>query len=293
VSIASTGGANYQTIKKGTPVYTAALNEVQWGQALAQAAGYSYILRAVTCVHGEQDESESTANYLQNLVEWQQDYETDIKAITGQSDPVPMFHSQLSSFTRYNHATGVIPQQQLDAHIQNPGKIILVGPKYMFQTADGRHLTNYCYRWMGEYYAKAYRRVILEGQTWEPLRPKSVTLVSNQLHVTFFVPCPPLVLDTSRVSFTANYGFEYSDDSGSPPTITGVRIADSETVILTLSGVPTSHNKYLAYAWTGVSGADAGPTTGARGNLRDSDPTPSEYGNSLYNWAVHFKVRIP
>ena len=39
----------------------------------------------------------------------------------------------------------------------------------------------------GEDYAKAYRRVVLEGKTWEPLRPKSITrtgaVVTVEMHV--------------------------------------------------------------------------------------------------------------
>ena len=47
------------------------------------------------------------------------------------------------------------------------------------------------------------------------------------------------------------------------------------------------------YAFTGVAGATGGPTTGARGNLRDSDATPSRNGSPLWNWAVHFDAPIP
>ena len=33
--------------------------------------------------------------------------------------------------------------------------------------------------------------------------------------------------------------------------------------------------------------------TGARGNLHDSDKTPSRYGNDLFNWCVHFDEAVP
>jgi hypothetical protein len=32
---------------------------------------------------------------------------------------------------------------------------------------------------------------------------------------------------------------------------------------------------------------------GARGNLRDSDATPSQYGYDLWNWGVAFDAAVP
>ena len=49
----------------------------------------------------------------------------------------------------------------------------------------------------------------------------------------------------------------------------------------------------IRYAHTGGVGQPAGPTTGARGNLRDSDATPSRHGYPLFNWAVHFDEPVP
>ena len=48
----------------------------------------------------------------------------------------------------------------------------------------------------------------------------------------------------------------------------------------------------VRYAYTGAPGAVAGATTGPRGNLRDSDATPSLYGYALYNWAIHFEIAV-
>ena len=49
----------------------------------------------------------------------------------------------------------------------------------------------------------------------------------------------------------------------------------------------------LRYAFTGTSGALGGPTTGPRGNLRDSDATPSRFGYPLHNWCIHFDRPVP
>jgi hypothetical protein len=53
-------------------------------------------------------------------------------------------------------------------------------------------------------------------------------------------------------------------------------------------------NRRLTYAQNAPApNACPGPTQGARGNLRDSDATPSQYGYALQNWAVHFDVVVP
>ncbi len=40
-------------------------------------------------------------------------------------------------------------------------------------------------------------------------------------------------------------------------------------------------------------GACIGTPTGARGNLRDSDDTPSQHGYPPQNWSIHFDVAVP
>ena len=107
------------------------------------------------------------------------------------------------------------------------------------------------------------------------------------------VPVPPIVLDTTLVADPGSYGFEYSDASAAPPAIAKVEVAAPDTVVITLSDVPTGDDRRLRYAFTGIKGAGAGPQTGARGNLRDSDATRSRTGQRLYNWCIHFDEAVP
>lgn len=289
VSCHGIGGTPYAGLKKGTTAYANGIAQATAGAALAKAGGLSFVVRVVTNVHGESDHIAKNTAYKDNLVEWQADYERDVRAITGQAEPIPMLQTQMSSFTAFGQTTSAIPQAQLDAHTSNPGKIVLVGPKYAIAYAtDGVHLTNEGYRHMGEYYAKVYRHAILQGRAWEPVRPRTATLSGSEIRVDFFVPAPPLVFDTSLVSAVANQGFEYADDSKAPPKITAVALDGPTTVKITLAAAPTGANRRVRYAFTGTANAHAGPTTGPRGNLRDSDPSPSRFGYKLYNWAVHF-----
>jgi hypothetical protein len=287
------GGTPYSGLKKGTIAFTNGIAQVTAGKQIADDLGKSYVVRAITNVHGESDQVAGNPAYVANLVEWQSDYEKDIQAITGQTDPVPMLHTQFSSWTKLSTTTSQIVIDQLTAHVQNPGKIVLVGPKYYLEyAADGVHLTNAGYRHMGEDYAKAYRRVVLEGKPWEPVRPIAVTRTGATITVKFAVPAPPLTLDTTLVTNPGNFGFELAETGGAE-TITRVEIGGPDTVVITLSGAPTGTSPRVRYAYTGTLGAPGGPTTGPRGNLRDSDATASRFGYPLYNWCVHFDEAIP
>lgn len=297
VSVHGVGGIAYSGLKKGTSAYATGMAQVTAGKALTADAGKSYVVRAVTNVHGESDHVANNSNYAADLAQWQADYESDVRASTGQTEPVPMFQTQMSSWTKLGtplSTTSTIPFAQLAAHVGSAGKIVLVGPKYHLPYAnDGVHLTSAGYRHMGEDYAKAYRRVVLEGKPWEPVRPKTISRRGAVISVTFYVPSPPLVLDTTLVSDPSNYGFEYVDDSDVTPGIDEVLVTSADTVTITLYSTPSGTNGRLRYAYRGVAGAPAGPKTGPRGNLRDSDSTASRNGDPLYNWCVHFDEPVP
>jgi hypothetical protein len=291
------GGEPYAALKKGGTrgAFEAGIAQAAAARGVAVSLGKSYVVRAVTNVHGETDHEIGSARYTGDLLAWQADYDADLRAVTHQTEPIPMFETQISSWTRYGAATSGIPAQQLAAHVEAPGKVILVGAKYHLPyVSDGIHLTNEGYRHMGEDYAKAYRRVVLEHGTWEPVRPRGVSRDGATITVTFHVPAPPLVFDTKRVVDPAHLGFEYADDAGgAAPSIVAVALAAEDAVTITLSAPPSAGGGRIRYAWTGRRGAAAGPVTGPRGNLRDSDATPSRAGYPLYNWCIHFDEAVP
>ena len=269
VSVAGSGGSDYDTIKKGTATYTAALAQITAGLARAGELSKTYGVPCVTCVHGEADGNAGSLVYDADLIEWQADYEADIKAISGQTGAIPMLHSQMSAI-----AGNDVPLAQLRAHVARPGRIILVGPKYHLPDVDGSHLTNHGYRQLGEYYAKVIYRAILRGERWEPVRPMTVSRAGAVVTVQFHVPVAPLVFDTTLVPATTNQGFEWS---GGGETISSVAITASDTVQVTLSATPSPGGR-IKYA----------QNASIRGNLRDSDTTESLNGYDLYNWCCHF-----
>jgi hypothetical protein len=287
-------GSGYVGQKKGSALYNLALTQYDTAPQVMACAALSYRPRAIFAVAGEVDLL--NANYDLDVREWQSDYQKDIQRITGYTNAIPMLHSQFSAWTalQFGLSNALSPFKVLAEAEANPGKTILVGPRYIFPYSGvganfpGWHLSNVGYRWLGEYYAKVYKKVVVDGGTWTPLKPKTVTRVGAVITVTFDVPAPPLALDTTLVSNPGNFGFEFSDSSGAPPSISSVQITGPTTVTVTLSAVPSGANQRLRYAYTGVPGNSGGPTTGPRGNLRDSDAEASLYGNTLYNWCVHF-----
>jgi hypothetical protein len=200
----------------------------------------------------------------------------------------------MHSWSGDTRTTSRIPTDQLDAHVRAPGKVVIVAPEYMLDyDSSGIHFTSPSGRRLGEYFAKAYTKIVVEGQTWEPVRPRAVTRAGNVITVSYHVPVPPLALDTTQVTNPGNYGFEYTDGSGAPPAITGVQVTAPDTVQITLAAPPTGPNKRVRYAYTSRPNTTPGRSTGIRGCLRDSDATPSLYGNALQNWGVTFDMALP
>lgn len=300
-----------------------ALMQVQSAKALAAAANKTYVVRAVTVIagQGESDTNEQNftflhstdgantrlLNYTDALFDWQWDYDTKVREITGQVQPIPMFVSQFGSMTASSPPTSIIPQRQLDAHTKSGGKVNLVTPNYPFtHYTDCLHYTAHSQRRLGAYFAKAYERVVVEGKKWEPTRPLSISRVGAVITVKYVVPVPPLVIDTVRVdSSSANftvkplYGFIFRDSTMSA-SITSVVVSAPDTVTITLSDVPAGANPVLRYAYERQSTAPCpGPTNGARGNIRDSDTSLAYHtdanGNpyELFNWSVAYEIAVP
>lgn len=300
VTLHGSSGTAYSGIKKGTSAYTKGMNQLSGAFNASILSDKPYTVSAITAIHGETDEQNSVtaSQYEAMLVEWQNDYQTDAKAITGQTGTIPLFIDQMASWTGYSHATPQTAIGQYTAAKNNPSKIYLVTPKYIFDYSDNVHMRNYSYRRLGEYYGKVMKKVLIDGEAWLPLSPKTLTIGGNVIKAKFNVPVTPLVFDTTAVDAKTNYGFEYFDSTSSA-TITNVAITAPDTVTITLSNTPTGSNKRLRYAYTGTSGSAAGAhVSGApKGNLRDSDTTPALYqdgsvpaamGNYLRNWSVTF-----
>ncbi|MEA2749248.1 MAG: hypothetical protein QOI41_3391 [Myxococcales bacterium] len=322
------GGCSYKPANE-IKAFDEATAQVTAAKALAAAAvpPKSYVVRAVTAIHGESDHyayqqnadnhpefplvgTNGVANRIQEyddaLIEWQEDYEAMAKSITGQTQPVPLFISGVSGWTGNRHSK--LSLLQMSAHLRAPGKVVYVAPGYVFEGAvpstfpvngalECLHFSIHGQQHLGEYFAKAYAQVVFKGQPWEPLRPIDIQRAGAVITVKLLVPVPPIALDTTRVAMIGNYGFDFSE-GGVDQAISKVEVTAADTVTITLAAVPGAGVKRLTYAVNqptpnGCIGPGVVSAGGARGNLRDSDATPSVHGYSLYNWEVPFDMAVP
>ncbi len=275
MAVSALDGAVYTSIKKGTATYA---------NAIAVCSNLVDTVNAVHVVHGEADTrfAVTPATYQGHLDEWQSDYDTDIKAATGQVSDVAMILAQTCSWPAYVALSGVahasIGLAQLDAHRDNAA-ITLACPAYQLAgNADGIHLTGAGSHHLGELMARAHLAVV-DGAGWNPLMPLSAIRTGAVIVVEFDVPVAPLVFDTTTVSAQTDYGFTYHDDTDSA-SIDSVALGGNGTSVeITLTATPSGTNPHVGYGYTSTK----------FGNLRDSETAVSTLdATPLANWCVHF-----
>lgn len=268
-------GAAYTAIKKGTGPYADMISQATRITTLGAAeiaAGNTpwtkvpAIVRAFILMHGETDWN--NASYGANLTQFQSDFEADVKAVTGQKESVPMIITQMAALRFFAappdaSATNQSCLQQLAVSISNP-KIFLAGPTYWVPTIDYAHWVNTSKRLIGEMVNKCRQKVVDEGRDWVPVSPKpfgqwTVNVGAGTILIPMNVPIGPLAFDTTLVSDPGNKGFSYTDSLGR--TITNVQItgANSDQILITLSGSIGS-TAVLDYAYS--NGVNAPITLG-------------------------------
>lgn len=300
VGLHAHSGTAYSGLKKGTSWYNKGMTQASVTKTYVEdTLGGVYRPLAVTSIHGESDFSGGLAsNYESYLIEWQSDYENDLNALTGRSDTIPLLINQMNS-----GPTGELADAQLNAHINNPGKVILVGPKYQYHyRSDKLHMdVNTQQKQMGEMFAKVMGKVLFEGETWNPLMPSSILRSGNVIVVNYYIPYGTLAIDTTNVAERPDYGFEFSQTGGNSVSIDSVElIGGNSQVKVTLSDTPTGTDQTLKYAWScytsGSWCAQAGDSTAVGGNIRDTDtsisPSSDSTGLPLYDWGVTFNEQV-
>lgn len=289
------GGAAYSAIKKGTQPYKNLMVSVVRANLVCQLLGLQY-KPEIHFIHGEADRAMSKAQYRACLEELQQDLQTDIRAVTRVTTEVRLFVSQMHCWTSYGAATSDVPAAVAEAARENPGKIVMVGPRYPFETVDGVHLKNTASYALGDMHGRAAAR--FESSEPPAFRVVSASRSGSIITLTCEVPVGPIVLDTMNVTDPASsggpkYGLVYSMTGGSGTiTVTGASVSGT-TITVTLSGDPgTPTTESLRIAMNGTVGADGGPTTGPRTCFRDSATGNDAHGIPRTNWLCADNIPI-
>ncbi|WPS10395.1 hypothetical protein SM907_10615 [Klebsiella aerogenes] len=293
------GGTPFSGLEPGTVVYTQFINTIQKAKDLADARGVQYGMLWFNFQHGETDASQGTgyAYYRQKSKEMQEITNAHVKSISGLNHDVPMFVYQMATHGRYDglvNPSYEIPLAQLDEAISNP-LIQMATPMYIFEYADGLHLTADGYRHRDLFFSKAQKFYYENKKPWLPLYPTKVSRIGNtSVLLDLHIPVGPVQFSTDRVTAATDgmQGFElWAENSAGTLTrlaISSVTIVSGSRIKI-VPAIPfnAADKIYLAYAFTPENrGADsgggiypnwpAGYTAGCRGNVCDSDDYESD-----------------
>lgn len=275
------GSASILILGKGEPTFVAAMSQVAAAKTIATGLGKTFKFRAVSWVQGEADNAMSRVDYKNSLLKLASNYNHMGKAAAGQEEDVITITSQVSSNSSPNVALA-----QLDAAIDHP-LIYMSTPLYHFDYhTDGIHLLAASAKHLGGYMAIVYNKVLVEGQDWSPVRPLSYVKSGSDVTISMHVPVGPLVLDTTLLPAQTNYGFAAFDSGGTPISITGVTLVDTDKVKITTTS-PIPSGGYITYAQSAQP--EPARSLGGCGNLRDSQGASMIYlGKPMHNWCVLF-----
>jgi len=302
------GGTSITGLNKGTSTtntYDYLIHGVQRAKSLATAAGKAYKVSCFTWIHGEQDLKtymlpETYKTLFTNL---QQDIQSDVKAISGQTEAIPCVFSQTTSFNKYwisrtgtsldSMPNSKISVAQYQMALEQPSKFILATTMYPFiYGLDNVHFRAESSKLVGAYFGYAIKKAVIDGQSMLPIHPTQYSSNGNELTVKFYVPVKPLVLDIKQVRFIDHFGFNLYRGTREI-TIKSVELISSDEVKFECSE-PIQSGDFLTYA---INGLTTGALNGARGNLRDSRGETVNFSigcttHKLHNWCPVFKEKI-
>jgi hypothetical protein len=319
------GWAGYSLLNMnpGTVPFGKGIAQLKRIVEIAKARGKKIIVPCVDWISGENDSASWTtfgstdatrsATYKNYLLNYHEQINQQYKVITGQAQSIKMVFCQTSSHVFYKKlvpSTGVdyptIAIVMSDLARDYPDRFILAGAKYHLPYGSDRsvHLNALGYERWGEKRGEIFDQSVIGSTPWRPLTALAATMpTTTTIKVEMDVMFAPLRFDPAIVDPGAK-GFAFESTGGNTPTIADVAISGN-SVILTLSAAPTGTNKAVTYAWNnadpsvytetltpGQYARGTGPTIGVRGQLSDSDPAISKYGNDMRNYAIHFRIPV-
>jgi uncharacterized repeat protein (TIGR02543 family) len=202
--------------------------------------------------------------YKSLLLTLKNNMQDDAMRIYGQSEK-PVFYTYQTGGQYVRGRSVAIGMAQLEASNEH-SDIVCAGPVYQMTNYNHGHLDANGYRWYGEMLGKVYSKVKIGGENFMPLQPKAIyrdAANAKKIRIKFYVPVPPLVLDTKTMPQIANYGFLVYHNQANQ-TITSVQVVGDDVVEITCANdLDSSKEVEITYAGQNANG---------QGNLRDSDP---------------------
>jgi len=276
-------GTAIDNLDTGSTPFNNVKAAIDAGYARAQGLGKSYKWRGFTWSQGEQDYNVSTlaATYEAKLIALRSDLDTYAKSVTGQPEDATCFIDQLDDHAMFGHANDpYLALTQLKVCKENTN-FVMVGPAYPIPSSSGAHHTSQGSKWLGAYHGLAYKRTIIDGVKFEPLRPLHVDRQGVVLSVRFNVPVGNLVIDNVTFTPRANAGLTLVDAANVNIGIVSATVTGRDMLRVIAVTAPAAGAK-LRYAFT------------AGGNLRDSQGDTIVFAGAglnkpMHNWCVIFE----
>lgn len=296
------GATALAQLSKGTAPYNRFIDDIAKACRLAQKGDCKrFYVPAVCFLQGESDIADyPDTDYSQLLLQFKEDINRDIKAITHQTEDVRIITYQANALARgdrfqplsYDCPETRVPQTFINL-LLNDTLFWASGPTYPYSVVrEVVHIDGASQKQMGYMEALSALSILRHQQRITGLLPTAVEPTDSSITVRFNVPSPPLVLDTLQVAKAENYGFSIitPDNRDIATAIT----LDSSTVNIYCSESPIGCK--VRYAVNGEH-MKSGNQHGPRGNLRDSQGkrfTAIINGQvrPLHNWAFQFDVQV-
>ena len=304
--VCAQSGQAYEYQKRGNQVYQYLLDSIEDCVTACKAKGWLPIVLCVDWMQGESDEDWSGLRegmYESRLHQYQRQAISDIMARTGQNEPPIIAQTQIG-YVNDNHGafTGQYVRMSVNK-LHGHEQFRCVNTLYQYDfISDGLHLTCAAQNKRG---AAVARAIIQEWFTsgWYGMVPSGFVW-NSPTQIQINIPSyTNLTIDTTNISTDglANYGFNYTDETGAPPAISSVAISsDGKGVLINLATAPSGRFGRVSYATvenplqSGASVKPSGRTLGARGCVRSSAGITWVYDTSvtLYDWLPAFRINV-
>tara|TARA_R110000851_G_scaffold7992_4_gene30694 strand:+ start:459 stop:2774 length:2316 start_codon:yes stop_codon:yes gene_type:complete len=290
------GAKTVSQLSKGSSYYTRVMADVTAGLSVSNGLGLSYKVSAVTWTQGESDYVNGTtkAVYKSLLTQLMIDLNTDIKAITSQTEDIRFISYQTASIDTFN----TIPEialAQYELAISDDNILEMALSMYNFEYNDRFHLKAEYSKLLGSYYGKTLSETYSDKKN-KPIYPIGHIIKTNNIDLTFNVPVSPLVFETIATTETiTNQGFEVIKSSVN--ILTSISLdANGTNLILVCSESPVG--SVVRYGFQkGTRSTTAGTAKFSIGFLRDSagyydNITIDGNFNKMDNWCPVLEYSI-
>lgn len=268
------GGA-ITTMNKGTTPYSNTIASITRAKSLCTTQGKTFKVRAIKWTQGEGDRGQTQSAYYNSLKQLFTDFNTDIKAITGQTEDIIFVCYQPSPW-RYvwypsgsatqqagdsNYDYSIAPQKAILQLAKEEANVYLSGAMYQYLYSDFFHPVDRAV--VGHQQGIALKRILADEKDFPIFQPISHQVVGNYLHLEFSAPVLPIRFAVSDLwhnpnGIQPNFGFKVMK-AGSNIISATPYIVKGNTVVIPCNTSPTG--AVVEYATNGHYGG---------GNLCDS-----------------------